>query len=108
MCSETQVDEHQVVVRAAGDEVEAALPSSASASTCAFFDYLFLIGLEFRLQRLAEAYGLGGDDVHERTALRAGEDGLVDCLCELFARTRIMPPRGPRRVLWVVVVTMSA
>ena len=31
-----------------------------------------------------EADGLGGDDVHERAALDAGEDLAVDLLGELF------------------------
>ena len=31
-------------------------------------------------KRLAQAHGLGGDDVHQRAALGAGENGLVDGL----------------------------
>ena len=67
--------------------------------------------------------GLAGDDVHERSALDAREDVPVDRRRERALRPpgsrrrpcpgrslrrRRRPPRGPRRVLWVVVVTRSA
>ena len=64
--------------------------------------------LKSGFKRLAEAHGLGRDDVHQRAALRAGENRLVDCLSRTPHLQRIMPPRGPRRVLCVVVVTTSA
>ena len=35
---------------------------------------------ELRLEIFAEGDGLGGDDVHQRSALAAGEDGAVDGL----------------------------
>ena len=38
------------------------------------------VGLEVGLQRLAERDRLGGDDVHQRAALQAGEDRRVDLL----------------------------
>ena len=41
-------------------------------------DSLRGVGAELRAQRFSERHGLGGDDVHERTALLAGEDCLVD------------------------------
>ena len=75
---------------------------------CAFVEDPLLVDLELRAQRLAEGDGLGGDDVHQRTALDAREDLAVDGLGVGVACERIRPPRGPRSVLWVVVVTMSA
>ena len=45
------------------------------------------------------------DAVHQRSALVAREDARVPFMCSRFAMAR--PPRGPRRVLWVVVVTKS-
>ena len=60
-----------------------------------------------RLQGQLEGHRLGGDDVHQRSALDAREHRLVDCRPEVRAGER-MPPRGPRSVLWVVVVTRSA
>ena len=42
------------------------------------------VGLELRPQRLAERHRLGGDDVHQRAALHAGEDGRVDLLGEVL------------------------
>ena len=47
--------------------------------------HLLLIVDELRLHRLQEADRLGRHDVHQRTALRAREDGLVDVLAVLFA-----------------------
>ena len=45
---------------------------------------LVLVGLEFVAQILLEADSLGGDDVHKRAALRAGEDAGVDLLPKLL------------------------
>ncbi len=47
-------------------------------------DNLALILHKVGLQRLMETDGLGRDDVHQRAALDAGEDGLVDGLGMLF------------------------
>ncbi len=43
-------------------------------------DDLARIDLEVGLQRLAEGDGLGGDDMHQRAALKAGEDRRIDLL----------------------------
>ena len=51
--------------------------SSASASALAFLTTIFRVDPEFRLRRFAQADGLAGNDVHQRPALRAGEDGAV-------------------------------
>jgi hypothetical protein len=100
-----QVDQHQVVVGAARDQAEAVVPS-ASASAWRWHDLLRVVG-ELGLRRLVERDRLAGDHVLERAALPAGEDGLVDgAACS--ALLRMQPPRGPRSVLWVVKVTMSA
>ena len=64
--------------------------------------------LEARLQRLLEADRLGGDDVHQRSALDAGEDDFVDLLGVLGFRAESARRAGPRSVLCVVVVTKSA
>ena len=81
------------------------------------FDDLLGVGLELGLQRFAESDGLGSDDVLVRTALDAGEYGRsisVGIFSSVFSGAfsgvetvplvRIMPPRGPRKVLCVVVV----
>uniref|UniRef100_A0A0N4ZIZ9 PE-PGRS family protein n=1 Tax=Parastrongyloides trichosuri TaxID=131310 RepID=A0A0N4ZIZ9_PARTI len=75
----TQVDQHQVVVGAARDDVEAALDEHAGHGL-GVLHHLLLVGLELRLQRFLEGHGLGGDDVLQRAALQAGEDGRVDLL----------------------------
>jgi hypothetical protein len=56
------------------------------------------------LQRFAEGDRLGGDHMHQRSALQARENGRVDLLGDASSLDRIMPPRGPRSVLCVVVV----
>ena len=103
----TQVDEHQMVVGAAGHQLDAAFLQSCGQSLGVLHDLAGIL-LELRLQRLAEADGLGGDDVLQRAALGAGEDGGIDPFGQHRVLVRIRPPRGPRRVLWVVVVTTSA
>ena len=79
MLGGAQVDEHEVVVGAAGDEAEAALDHRLGQRR-GVVDDLLDVGLELGLQRLAEGDGLGGDDVLERAALDAGEDRLVERL----------------------------
>ena len=58
------------------------------------------------LQRLLERHRDAGDGVHVRAALEPGNTALsmVFACC---SRHSTMPPRGPRSVLCVVVVTMS-
>ena len=70
-------------------------------------DDLLLIRDKFGLHSLEEADSFSRDHMHERTALRAGEHGLVNGGA-MFSLARMRPARGPRRVLWVVEVTMSA
>ena len=74
-----QVDEHQVVVGAAGDKLDPALLQGRSQSLCIFYD-LAGIFLEFRLQCLSKADSLGCNHVLQRAALRAGEHRRVDAL----------------------------
>ena len=77
------IDKHQVIVGATGNEVE-----SPGLDRCGegigIVDHLLCIGLEFRSQRFAEGHGLGGDDMHQRPALQAGEDRRVDLLGDFF------------------------
>ena len=80
------VDEHQVIVGAAGDEAEAGR-LQLLGQRLGVGDHLRGVRLELRLQRLAEGDRLGGDDVHERPALHAGEDGRVDLLRPIPACT---------------------
>ncbi len=63
---------------------------------------------EARLGGLEEGHRLAGDDMLERAALPPGEHRLVDGGGVLGLGRGSHPPRGPRRVLWVVKVTMSA
>ena len=73
-----------MVVRAAGDEAHAALYKLLGHGGGVQND-LVLVGGEVLAHGLLEADGLGGDDVLQRAALRAGEDGLVDGLGVLLA-----------------------
>ena len=49
----------------------------------------------------------GGDDMHQRAGLHAGEYRFVDGFASSW-RQRMNAPRGPRKVLCVVLVTTSA
>ena len=77
------VGQQQVVVGAAGDEADAALGERVGQGRGVAHD-LVLILRELGLHGLPEADGLARDDVHERAALGAGEDGGVNLLGELL------------------------
>lgn len=72
-----QVDEHQVVVGPAGNEVESVAHQLFSEAG-GVLDDLFGVRLEVRGQGLCQGDGQAGDRVHVGSALQAGEDGLVD------------------------------
>ena len=71
-----------MVVGAAGDQVETCVHQAGCQSLCVLQD-LLLVCLELGLESLAEGNSLSSDDVHQRAALGAGEDSLVDGLCQL-------------------------
>src|SRR6185312_14929959 len=82
-----QVDQHEVHVGAAGEQVDAGRlrvgrGKPLGKDLCAADGALLTI-FELRLRRELERRGLGGDHVHERTALLAGEDVGVDLLVDV-------------------------
>ena len=104
-----QIDQHQVVVGAAGHDGDSRRRCSVSASALAFSTTCLRVNLELRPQRLAEGDRLGGDDVHQRAALQAGEDRRIDLLGDVLVVGEDHARRaGPRSVLCVVVVTTWA
>ena len=78
----TKVDKHHVAFRVAGNDAQAALDELFGHGS-GVLHHLLAVDLEGRVKGFAEGHGLGGDDVHERAALDAGEDGLVELLAEL-------------------------
>ena len=72
-----------MVIRSAADQVDAA-GHQRVREDCGVLHDLRLIVLEFIVQRLAEGHRLGGDDVHQRTALGAREHGAVYLLRDLL------------------------
>ena len=87
------VDQHQVIVGAAADELQAA-GEQRLGQRLGVVDDLLGVRLELGLQRLAEADRLAGDDVHQRPALDAGEHAAVDRLAVLFLGTGTSRPAG--------------
>ncbi len=79
----SEVDEHEVVIGSAGAEAVAALYESGGEGG-GVFDDLLAVGFEGGLEGFVEGDGLGGDDVHEGSALGAWEDGAVDGFGEVF------------------------
>ncbi len=71
------VDEEDVGVGAAGDDAEAAR-GELFGEDFGVRDDLGGVGAEVGMEGFTEGDGFGGDDVHERAALLAGEDGAVD------------------------------
>src|SRR5699024_10920975 len=71
-----KVHEHEMVVGATGNEVKS-LFTQLCCQARGVFDHTALIITEFRFQCFTKAGSLGGYDMHERSALRAGEYSLV-------------------------------
>ena len=78
-----EIQKHQVVVRAAADQVDAACKQGVRKN-CGVLHDLCLVILEFIVQRLSQRHCLGRDDVHQRAALGAREHGAVDLLRDLL------------------------
>ena len=81
--SPREIEKHHMIVRAATDKFQSALDKAVCHSFCVF-DNLFLIFDELGRHRFLESHCLCRDDVHKRTALRAGENGFVYALCNIF------------------------
>jgi hypothetical protein len=67
------IGHEEMVVRAAADDAEAGIGHRLRHRT-GVADDLGLVLLELRLQRFVKGNGLGGNDVHERSALNAGKE----------------------------------
>ena len=78
-----EVDQHQVIVGAAGHELVAAC-EDRFGHRLGVGDDRMRVSLELGRQRLVEGDRLGGDDVHQRPALEAGKDRRVDLLGEVL------------------------
>ena len=76
------IDQHEVVVGAAGEDGEPFALEGGGEGT-AVFDDLGGVAFEFRLERFTEANRFGGDDVEMDAPLGAGEDGAVELLFPL-------------------------
>ena len=68
----TEVDQHQMVVGAARDDIEPVLHQRRRERACVGDD-LAGVGFELGLQRFLERHRLRRDDVHQWAALQAGE-----------------------------------
>ena len=61
--------------------------------------YLRLISLKLGREGFLEADGFRGDYVHERAALRAGENALVYLLCKRFLAENKAATRAAERLM---------
>src|SRR3546814_1859864 len=77
-----QIDQHEVVVGAAGDDVEPLVDHGLGQRLGVVDDGLRVVP-ELRRQGLAEGGRLGGDGMHQRAALQAREGRRVDLLAEI-------------------------
>ena len=82
-----RVNEQQVVVRAAGDQAQAAALHAAPEGLCVGENGIGVGGKVGR-ERLAKGHGLAGDHMLERATLAAGEHRGVDPLGEIGGRCR--------------------
>ena len=81
----SEVDEHKVVVGAAGNEVVTHFVEFVSHCSRVFND-LGHIDFEARIKRFFEADSLCSDDVHERAALHSRENSGVEVFFIFFLR----------------------
>src|SRR5207253_2915362 len=79
----TKIDESDMRIGASSDKVGTPFLETVG-QRLGVGDYRLRISLELRLQRLAEGNRLGGDDVHQRSALKSGKDRGVDLLGDDF------------------------
>ena len=76
-----QIDQHQMRVRATGDDVEALGVQRFRQRLCVVDDRA-RIEFEIRLQRFAKGNALCRNDMHQRAALQTGEYRRIDFLSE--------------------------
>jgi len=95
-----------VRIRAAGNNAEAFV-GQRLRQNFGVNDNLARVVAELGLHRFLKAHGLGRHNVDQRSPLHSREHDFVDGLRE-FGLGRIIPERGPRKVLCVVEVTMCA
>src|SRR5262249_5338583 len=74
------VDEHEVIVCAAGNDAQALL-LQFGAQRFRVRENLPLIFFEVIAQRLAKRHRFRCDDMYERTALNSGKESPIDFLC---------------------------
>ncbi len=72
-----------MVVGAAGNDIKTAFNQGFGQRLGVLHDLCGIV-LELGLQRFTEGNSLGGDDVHQRAALQAGEDGGVELLRQIL------------------------
>ena len=83
-----------MVVGAAGHQLHSPLHKAVRQGG-GIFHHLLLVGLELRLERLPQGHRLGGDDMHQRAALGAGENGGVELLGKVFVVGQQHAAPGP-------------
>lgn len=101
-----EIEQEQVVVRAAGHNVVAHFPELLAHRAAVSHNGVDVFAVFVRAGFLG-GDGLARDHMLERPALRAGNTALSTFFASSGLQ-KIMPPRGPRSVLCVVVVMMSA
>ena len=88
------VNQDQVVVAAAGNQVEASLYQFVAQGMTVFHD-LFRVHFEVRLQCFLQGNGLSGDNMHQGSALHAGEYSFVNGFSIFFPAEDQSAPGSP-------------
>ncbi|MNV18417.1 hypothetical protein D3C71_1092400 [compost metagenome] len=91
----SQVDQHHVGLGASGDQAQPSL-LQCLAHCRGIGQHLLLVDLELGFERFLERHRLAGDRVHQRAALRTGEDGRVDRLLVLLFHQDHAAARAPQ------------
>ena len=80
-----QVNQHEVVVRAAGNQVVPGIHQELGQHG-GIGDHALLVAFESGAQGFTKGHCLGRDNMHERTALNAGENLAVQGFAHVFGR----------------------
>ena len=73
----SQVNQHQMIVCTVGGQTKAT-GHQRLRQGLSILDNLLLVDIELWAQRLFERHRFGGDHMHQRSALHAGEDPTID------------------------------
>src|SRR5690348_14898178 len=94
----SQIDQHQMRIGPAGDDIEASLDEGCG-EYFSVLDDRFSVAFEARLQRLMQSDRLGGNDMHQGPALQCRKNSRIDLSRDLLVTGEDQPASWPTQRL---------